>query len=323
MQTTLSFPIKTTQCYRNESPDMTKPTLGNWLALIFLGAIWGGTFMGAKLALISFGPMTVAFLRLALASIVLLAVTLATGRKFPGFKTATDKRIWVHILIMGLITNAIPFSLLNWGQLYVNSGFAGVTMAFVPLLVLPLSHFILKSNEMTPFKVAGFIIGFIGMIILIGPAQLLNGTGASLEPIARIACITAALCYGLGTINTRLCPPVSVMAYSAGGLIVGTIALLPIVLFYEGVPQWPTDTTALMATIYLGLFPTALATILLVGIINTAGPTFMVLVNYQVPLWAVIFGVFFLGEDVPPSFLAAFALILLGLAVSQAKSRRA
>ena len=196
-------------------------------------------------------------------------------------------------------------------------------MAVVPLLVLPLSHFILKSNEMTPRKIAGFVIGFIGMIILIGPAQLLNGTGASLEPLARIACISAALCYGLGTINTRLCPPVSIMAYSAGGLIVGTFTLLPLVLLFEGIPQWPTDTTALLGTIYLGLFPTALATILLVGIINSAGPTFMVLVNYQVPLWAVIFGVVFLGEDVPPSFLAAFALILLGLAVSQSKARRA
>jgi drug/metabolite transporter (DMT)-like permease len=301
---------------------MTKPTLGNWIALIILGAIWGGSFMAAKLALISFGPMTVAFLRLALASIVLLAVTLATGRKFPGVSTPTDRRIWVHIAIMGLVTNAIPFSLLNWGQLYVSSGFAGVTMAFVPLLVLPLSHFILKSNEMTSRKVTGFILGFIGMIILIGPSQLLAGTGASLEPIARIACIAAALCYGLGTINTRLCPPVSIMAYSAGGLIVGTVALLPVVLMIEGVPQWP-ETTALFSTIYLGLFPTALATILLVGIINTAGPAFMVLVNYQVPLWAVVFGVVFLGEKVPPSFLAAFALILLGLAVSQSKQRKA
>jgi drug/metabolite transporter (DMT)-like permease len=301
---------------------MTKPTLGNWIALIFLGAIWGGSFMAAKLALGSFGPMTVAFLRLSLASIVLLAVTLATGRKFPGFSTATDRRIWVHIAIMGLVTNAIPFSLLNWGQLYVSSGFAGVTMAFVPLLVLPLSHFILKSNEMTGRKITGFIIGFIGMIILIGPAQLLAGTGASLEPIARIACIMAALCYGLGTINTRLCPPASIMAYSAGGLIIGTFTMLPLVLLIEGVPQWPADNTALMATVFLGLFPTALATILLVGIINTAGPAFMVLVNYQVPLWAVIFGVVFLGEKVPPSFLAAFALILLGLAISQSKKRQ-
>lgn len=277
--------------------------------------------MGAKLALESFGPMTVAFLRLSLASIVLLAVTLATGRKFPGFTTHTDKRIWLHIVIMGLITNAIPFSLLNWGQLYVNSSFAGVTMAFVPLLVLPLSHFILKSNEMTPRKITGFVVGFVGMIVLIGPTQLFVGTGASLEPIARIACIAAALCYGLGTINTRLCPPVSTMAYSAGGLIIGTLALLPVVILIEGMPQYPS-TTALLGTVYLGLFPTALATILLVGIINTAGPAFMVLVNYQVPLWAVVFGVVFLDENIPPSFVLAFALILIGLAISQSKSRR-
>ncbi|MDE0765636.1 MAG: DMT family transporter [Amylibacter sp.] len=299
---------------------MTKPTLGNWIALICLGAIWGGSFMGAKLALTSFGPMTVALLRLTLASVVLLIIALASGRKFPGFSTSTDRRIWVHIAIMGLITNAVPFSLLNWGQLYVSSGFAGVTMAVVPLLVLPLSHFILKSNEMAPQKVIGFIIGFIGIIVLIGPTQLITSTGANLEPVARIACISAALCYGLGAINTRLCPPVSIMVYSTGGLVVGTLFLLPIALLIEGVPQWP-ETTALIATIYLGLFPTALATILLVGIINSAGPAFMSMVNYQVPLWAIAFGIIFLGEKVPTSFIAALGLIMLGLAISQRPSK--
>ena len=299
---------------------MTKPTLGNWIALICLGAIWGGSFMGAKLALTSFGPMTVALLRLTLASVVLLIIALASGRKFPGFSTSADRRIWVHIAIMGLITNAVPFSLLNWGQLYVNSGFAGVTMAVVPLLVLPLSHFILKSNEMAPKKVIGFIIGFIGIIVLIGPTQLITSTGANLEPVARIACISAALCYGLGAINTRLCPPVSIMVYSTGGLVVGTLFLLPIALLIEGVPQWP-ETTALIATIYLGLFPTALATILLVGIINSAGPAFMSMVNYQVPLWAIAFGIIFLGEKVPTSFIAALGLIMLGLAISQRPSK--
>ena len=299
---------------------MTKPTLGNWIALICLGAIWGGSFMGAKLALTSFGPMTVALLRLTLASVVLLIIALAYGRKFPGFSTSADRRIWVHIAIMGLITNAVPFSLLNWGQLYVSSGFAGVTMAVVPLLVLPLSHFILKSNEMAPQKVIGFIIGFIGIIVLIGPTQLITSTGANLEPVARIACISAALCYGLGAINTRLCPPVSIMVYSTGGLVVGTLFLLPIALLIEGVPQWP-ETTALIATIYLGLFPTALATILLVGIINSAGPAFMSMVNYQVPLWAIAFGIIFLGEKVPTSFIAALGLIMLGLAISQRPSK--
>ena len=299
---------------------MTKPTLGNWIALICLGAIWGGSFMGAKLALTSFGPMTVALLRLTLASVVLLIIALASGRKFPGFSTSTDRRIWVHIAIMGLITNAVPFSLLNWGQLYVSSGFAGVTMAVVPLMVLPLSHFILKSNEMAPQKVIGFIIGFIGIIVLIGPTQLITSTGANLEPVARIACISAALCYGLGAINTRLCPPVSIMVYSTGGLVVGTLFLLPIALLIEGVPQWP-ETTALIATIYLGLFPTALATILLVGIINSAGPAFMSMVNYQVPLWAIAFGIIFLGEKVPTSFIAALGLIMLGLAISQRPSK--
>ena len=276
--------------------------------------------MGAKVALTELPPMSIAFLRLVLGASILLTVTLATGRKFPGFSTPTDRRIWVHIAFMGLITNAIPFTLLNWGQLYVSSGFAGVTMAVVPLLVLPLTHFFVKGGEMTKRKSLGFAIGFIGIVVLIGPREIIAGTGESWESIARIACIMAACCYALGTINTRLCPPVSIMAFSAGGLIVGSILMLPVTLFFEGIPAMPS-TTVVLSTLYLGIFPTALATILLVGVINSAGPAFMSLVNYQVPLWAIVFGVVFLGESVPPSFIGAFILILIGLAISQTKGK--
>jgi drug/metabolite transporter (DMT)-like permease len=111
------------------------------------------------------------------------------------------------------------------------------------------------------------------------------------------------------------------MAYSTGGLIIGAILLAPVALFIEGIPQWP-ETTALVGTIYLGLFPTALATILLVSIINSAGPAFMSMVNYQVPLWAIAFGVFFLSEEVPTSFIAALGLIMIGLAISQSKAKQ-
>ena len=111
------------------------------------------------------------------------------------------------------------------------------------------------------------------------------------------------------------------MAYSTGGLIIGAILLAPIALFVEGIPQWP-ETTALLGTIYSGLFPTALATILLVSVINSAGPAFMSMVNYQVPLWAIAFGVIFLNEEVPASFIAALVLIMIGLAISQSKSKQ-
>ncbi|MEM7243168.1 MAG: EamA family transporter, partial [Pseudomonadota bacterium] len=214
-----------------------------------------------------------------------------------------------------------PFSLLNWGQNYVTSGFAGVTMALVPLFALPLAHFTLQSERMTVIKTIGFLIGFIGIVVLIEPARFLASTGAALEPLARMACITAALCYALGTINTRLCPPVSTLVYSAGGLLLGFFIILPISLWVDGLPQMGSPN-AIFALLYLGIFPTAIATLLLVWVVRTAGPTFLTLVNYQVPIWAVILGVIFFAEVVPPSFILALGLILVGLAVSQIRLRK-
>jgi drug/metabolite transporter (DMT)-like permease len=301
-------------------PDKNPHSPLNWAFLIILGIIWGGSFMGAKLALTGFGPMTVSALRLLIASAILVSFAYIFRNGLPNFKTPTDKRIWLHILGMGLFTNAIPFTLLNWGQLRVSSGFAGISMAVVPLLVLPIAHFLVPGDQMSRKKVLGFAIGFIGVVILVGPAKFIGSSGDPLEPIARLACVGAACCYAIGSIITRLCPPVGLLSYSAAGLLVGTLGMVPVALYFEGLPNMP-ETKAALGIIYLGLFPTALATIMLVNVINKAGPSFMSLVNYQVPIWAIVFGLAFLGEALPPSFLGALALILLGLGVSQWKRR--
>ena len=295
-------------------------SLLNWTYLVILGIIWGGSFMGAKLALTGLGPMTVAALRLIIATSILVSFAYIFRNGLPKWKTPTDKRIWLHILGMGLFTNAIPFTLLNWGQLRVSSGFAGISMAVVPLLVLPLAHFLVAGDQMSRRKILGFIIGFAGVVILVGPAKFMDSSGDPLEPVARLACIGAASCYAIGSIITRLCPPVGLLSYSAAGLLVGTVGMVPVALYFEGVPAMPNMHAAL-GVLYLGLFPTALATIMLVNVINKAGPSFMSLVNYQVPIWAIIFSVVFLGEALPESFIGALALIMLGLSISQWRRR--
>ncbi len=300
--------------------EQTPHSLINWTFLIILAIIWGGSFMGAKLALDGFGPMTIAALRLLIASAILVTYACLFRNGLPKWETSTDKRIWLHILGMGLFTNAIPFTLLNWGQLRVQSGFAGISMAVVPLLVLPLAHFLVKGDQMTRKKVIGFMIGFVGVIILIGPEKFIDSSGDPLEPIARLACIVAACCYAIGSIITRLCPPVGLISYSAAGLLIGTIGMVPVALYFEGMPEM-ASTVAIAGVIYLGVFPTALATLMLVYVINNAGPSFMSQVNYQVPIWAIIFGVVFLNETLPASFIWALGLILVGLLVSQWKKR--
>jgi len=294
---------------------MTRPGLLQWSLLLALGMIWGASFLGVEKALESFAPITIAAQRILLAAVILTGASFAMGIGLP-----KDKRTWLFAFGMGLFSNAIPFTLLSWGQQHVTSGYAGITMAVVPLLVLPLSHFLIPGMRLTKIKVLGFSIGFIGVVVLIGPARILQSGGGDIENIARMACVIASMCYAIGAVITRLAPKGEAMAFSAAALIMSALIAMPIALMVEGLPAAPT-LPALAGMLYLGIFPTALATIMLVFIVKTAGPPFLSLVNYQVPIWAVIIGMVVLKEDLPSSFIWALGLILAGLAVAQIKVR--
>ena len=164
-------------------------------------------------------------------------------------------------------------------------------------------------------RLIGFAIGTFGVFVLIGPAAL-SATGAEFELIARLACVGAACCYGIGTIITRLCPQVDMLSLSAAALCFAALVFVPYAFWVEDLPE-TVSSRSLLAVIYLGLLPTGIAQLLLVQVIRSAGPVFMSLVNYQVPIWSVILGMVVLGEDLPSGIFWALALILTGLALAQ------
>jgi drug/metabolite transporter (DMT)-like permease len=219
------------------------------------------------------------------------------------------------MVIIGGLSSAVPFSLLAWGQQYVTSGFAGVSMAAVALIVLPLAHFTVAGERMTPRKITGFLIGFVGVVILIG-AQAFENTGTALETPGRIACVLAAGCYAVGSIMLRRLPSAHPIGLATVLLIIGAVMSLPVAFAVEGLPPLPSaQTLAVLA--FLGLVPTAGANFLRVLVVRSAGPVFMSLVNYQVPVWSVVLGALILGEALPNSLLLAMSLILLGVGLSQ------
>lgn len=285
------------------------PTSANWLSIFTLGVIWGGTFMVVAVALQGYGPLTVACARTTLGAAALLLLTRALGRPMPRLTL----RLALFIAVMGLLNTALPFSLLSWGQQYVPSAFAGISMAALPLFLLPLAH-VFSDEKMNANNVIGVIFGFCGAVVLVGPSVLRIGTGW--EPLGQLACLAAALSYAVSSIMTRRCPPMDPMALAALTLVVGACALIPAMLIVEGVPVVQGDLSTI-AILFLGLVPTGLANLLRVITIRTAGSIFMTLVNYQVPLWSVLFGVWLLNETLPLRFFAALALILCGLAISQ------
>lgn len=290
----------------------THPTTANWISIFILGLVWGGTFMVVSVALEGYGPLTVACARTTLGAVAMIALALAMRRPMPSRATLP------HLLVIGATNTALPFALLSWGQQYVPSAFAGISMAALPLFVLPLAH-LFSDERLTLRRTIGVVIGFSGALVLVGPAALKIGTG--MEPLGQMACLAATLSYASSSIMTRRCPSIDPISMTAATLVVGAAILIPAMLLVEGVPVW-LGTRASYAVIFLGFFPTALAALLRVLVIRSAGSVFMTLVNYQVPLWSVLFGWAVLSEDLPIRFFAALAMILTGLMVSQWNSLR-
>ncbi len=288
---------------------VSQPTKQDWIGVFSLGLIWGGTFMVVAMALEGYGPITVATSRTTLGALTLLLLMRITGRRFPTLTPALGG----SIILIGLLSTAIPFMLLSWGQQFVPSAFAGLSMAAIPLMVLPLAHFF-SDEPLNLRRFLGVCLGFSGALVLIGPGLLQLGQGT--EPLAQMACITAALCYAVSSILTRRCPPIDPVALAALTLLVGAALLLPIMLMTEGLPEWQ-GTRPTLALIVLGLVPTALANLLRVSITRSAGSVFLTLVNYQVPVWSMVFGAWILSEALPLRFYIALTLILTGMAISQ------
>ncbi len=288
-------------------------TWKSWFMVAALGLTWGGTFMVTEVALTGITPFWLAAGRIGFAAILMTVIWRALGGKL--FAASPAPRTIVSVAAIGGVSTAIPFMLLAWGQQYVTSGFAGVSMASVALIVLPLAHFFVPGERTTWRRAMGFTIGFCGVLILIG-GQAFETSGAKLETAGRMACVSAACCYGISSVLMRRLPAVDPIGLSTVLLIIAAGLVIPIAWVVEGPPPKPDENT-LIVIAFLGLIPTAGASILRVLVIRSAGPVFMSLTNYQVPVWSVVLGVFLLNEPVPPSLLWAMALILSGVGLSQ------
>lgn len=281
-----------------------------WLMIAILGFVWGGTFLLIKLALIGITPFWLAAGRIGFAAILLSAVW-----AWRGFTLFKQKANWLSLLIIGAFSTALPFMLINWGQQHVSSGFTGLSMAAIPLMVLPLAHFFIPGERMVLRRLIGFVIGFFGVALLIG-GKAFESSSSELETWGRLACLSAAACYSVSSILTRRLPAADPVGLAAVFLLIGSVIILPTAWLVEGPPVMPDGKTLALIAV-LGLIPTAAANFLRVIVVREAGPTFMTLTNYQVPVWAVVLGALVLGEALPTSMLLAMGLILSGLCISQ------
>ncbi|MCV2887083.1 DMT family transporter [Ruegeria aquimaris] len=291
-----------------QTPDITGKS---WAMIATLGFVWGGTFLVQAMALETAPPFWVAAGRIGFAALLTALVWRVRG----GRMFTTEDTDWPTLTLVAGLSAAAPFMLIAWGQQYVTSSFTGVSMAAVALIVLPLAHFLLPGERMTWRKTLGFGIGFAGIVLLIGPGAFAS-SGAGMEPLGRLACLSAAGCYATSSVLMRRLPPLDPVGLSAATLLIGSAVVIPLALLNHGLPPNPGGK-GLMLIALLGLVPTAAANLLRIIVARTAGPVFMSLTNYQVPIWSVLLGALVLGEPLPPTLLWALLMILTGVALSQ------
>ncbi|MEO1285011.1 MAG: DMT family transporter [Pseudomonadota bacterium] len=285
------------------------------LMLFALASVWGGSFFFAEIALDEIGPFTLTFLRVSLAVPVLGAWLLWRRIRIPGTVS-----FWAGCCVMGALNNVIPFSLLFWGQNQMESGLAailnGMTAIFAPII----AGAILKDEPLTRNKLMGAGVGLGGVMVIMGPG-LIRGIDPS--DLAQLAILGATISYAFASVWGRVgLSKARAEANAFGMLVCSAILSLPMMLWIEGAPSLTMNAGTWGALLALATVSTAMAYVLYFAILNSAGAANLMLVTLLVPAFAVALGAAFLAERMPPQVYIGFAIIALGLLITDGRLSR-
>lgn len=295
---------------------MTRP-LGHWLLLFALVAMWGSAFMFTGIAVRGFSPTALVTVRLVIAAVLLAGLALARGQWLPW-----TRRFWLFSIAISLAGNCVPFWLISFGQQRIDSGLAGILMGIMPLTTMALAHFFVPGERLNAIKAAGFVVGFGGLVTLIGPEALLELRGQGTELLYQLAVLGGAVCYAINAIVARHRPPADPLVAAAGVMLAGSAIMLPIGAVPASTQLMTVPPAPLAAMLALSVVATAIATVVFLKLVTTAGPSFTSFINYLIPVWALLMGVVFLGEQPGARVVMALVLILSGIALSEVGSRR-
>lgn len=295
---------------------MTNATPVSYLLLFMQGAIWGSSFQAIKFALDGFGPMTVAAGRIGLAAVMMTLYALSRGHRLP-----KDKRVLGMLTVVGLFNCAIPFFLIPWGEQSLDSGRTAIFMATGPLIALAIAHFTTTDERLTRFKLLGFVMGFVGVLFVIGLDSFSAGAN---EWLPQLAIIGAATSYAISGAIAKRVLNVGSSVFTACVLSSAALMTLPASLILEdpvGDLMASGFSTPLLALVYLGLIPTGLAFLVRFHLIKTVGYTFVSQVGYLVPLFGVLFGALIFQEAITVPIIVGLCLILAGIFVSRLQTQ--
>lgn len=293
---------------------LAKPTFSDVILLFAIAFFWGSAFTFIEIALVDVTPVTLAAARITIGAIFLYSVV-----KYKRHRMPADWANWRDMTVTGLAGNAIPFVLIAWGQQYIDSALSAILIALVPLSTLIFAHIFTHDEKISMPKFAGFTMGMFGLIALtIGEDfTQVGSSGAGI-----IAIVLATLGYGYAGIHLRKLRHLPSSVTAAGLLITSCIFTIPFAFILENPLSLMPSDSSILALLYLGIFPSGIAIILVSKLVFRTGATFTSLNNYISPVFGVTLGVVVLGEPVTKQMLLAVALILSGIAITRIKSNK-
>ncbi len=288
---------------------MSAPRMGliEWIYLIVLSVIWGSSFVFIEFALQSFSPFFAVFLRVLIGAIALTLILAAQGVFLP-----RDRNMWLLFLIMGLLQNALPFSLITWGQQYITAGLSSIFNGTTPFFAVILAHFFTQNEKATPGKIIGVLFGIAGVVVIIGPENL---SQLSFENIGAFAVLGAAVCYALSLIIGVQFKGLNPGVIPAGMLWMASLIMFPVWWFGSVPITGELSVSSVFAVFALGVVCSAIAFIIFYRILEKGGATNTSLVTFLVPVSALLMAWVLLGETLSLMELSGIGLIFCGLIV--------
>jgi drug/metabolite transporter (DMT)-like permease len=291
-------------------PTSIKTVMGarEWALLLTLSVLWGGSFLFIGVAVQELPPLTIVALR-----VVLAALALHGALRWMGLRMPSDARAWAAFFGMGLLNNAIPFTLIVWGQSHIASGLASILNATTPLFTVLVAHGLTSDERISGRRLAGVLIGFAGVALMIGGAALHS---LGIDVAAQVAVLGAAISYAFAGVFGRRFKVLGIapMVTATGQVTASSAMLLPLAVLVDHPWALPVPSVATIAAMLaLALVSTAFAYFLFFRLLSSAGATNTALVTFLIPVSAVLFGATLLGERLAPRHFAGMALIAGGL----------
>jgi drug/metabolite transporter (DMT)-like permease len=293
-----------------------RPAPLDYAMLLALAAMWGAAFLFSKIAVRSIEPFTATLLRQIVAAAIFVALV-----AWVGDRQAMTRNDHVNAFLTAALGTGIPFALITWGVVEVDASIAAILMGLMPLTVLVLAHWTTDDERLTIPKALGVVLGLAGLILLFWP-DITGGAAHAGSPLHFAAILAAAVCYAVNALITKRLRHLKPLPLYRAVMLWTLVILAPLAFLLESPLAARPSAEGWVAITMLGVFSSAVGSLLLFALVARNGATFFGQINFLVPLFGVIWGAVFLGERLTLWSGLALLSILAGVAIARLPANR-